>query len=595
MSLFNELKRRNVIRMAGLYLVGAWLIAQVSETLLPIFHTPDWVLQTIVIMLAIGFLPALAFAWVFELTPDGIKRDDQVDRARSLAPQTGQRMNRLIIVVLLLALGYFGFDKFVLTPRGDAASSAVVEKGATQPASAASVANEVDASIAVLPFVNMSSDKEQEYFSDGLSEELLNQLAQIPQLRVIARTSSFSFKDKDVDVATIAKALGVAHVLEGSVRKSGNTLRITAQLIRTADSSHLWSQTYDRDMSDVFKVQDEISSEVVAALKVKLLPQQKLPAAQRTTNVEAYEQYLLGLDALRNTNLETAQAISAFQKAIALDPNYANAYTGLAWAQSRQAELADSPEERAAMIGEALASADRAIVLAPDRATGYSTRGGLRFSRGYEWSAADADLQTAYRLDPQNLGMLGNYSYYLLATGRVADALAASRRAVTIDPLNIGAWSNLGLILYYTGQIEQARAALEHALTIKPNDNWPNYLLGYLDAKAGDTTSALTHFDRIDGGFRLTGMAMVEHRLGHAAASDRALDELKQKYAAGFAFQIACVYAWRGETDQAFKWLNTAYETNDAGMVRLRFDPMLASLRGDPRFAALVKKMNFPE
>src|ERR1700682_2684594 len=257
-NFFAELKRRNVIRMAGLYLVGAWLLVQVAGTVLPMFGAPDWLPRTIVILLAIGFLPALIFSWVFEMTPAGLKRDEDVPPEQSIAPQTARRMDRMIIIVLLLALGYFAIDKFVLRPHQQ-----------RRPELSATANSQ---SIAVLPFVNMSSDKEQEYFSDGLAEELLNQLAQIPQLRVIARTSSFSFKGKEIDVATIAKALNVANVLEGSVRKSANTLRITAQLVRASDSSHLWSQTYDRDLTDVFKVQDEIAGDVVAALKVKLLP-----------------------------------------------------------------------------------------------------------------------------------------------------------------------------------------------------------------------------------------------------------------------------------------------------------------------------------
>ena len=268
MSLLAELKRRNVIRMAGLYLVGAWLITQVAGTVLPMFGAPDWVPRTIVIVLAIGFIPAIAFAWIFELTPDGIKRDEKVPLEKSIAPQTAQRMNRMLIAMLMLALVYFGFDKFVLAPRrAPAAITANATPTASTPTKASPAAAAAsDNSIAVLPFVDMSQGRDQEYFSDGLSEELLNQLAQIPQLRVIARTSSFSFKGKEVDVAEIARILKVGHVLEGSVRKSGDTLRITAQLIRTSDSSHLWSQTYDRKLTDIFMVQDEISTEVVNAL-----------------------------------------------------------------------------------------------------------------------------------------------------------------------------------------------------------------------------------------------------------------------------------------------------------------------------------------
>ena len=233
MSLIAELKRRNVIRMAGLYLVGAWLFVQVSGTLLPVFDAPAWVMKTLVGLLAACFIPALIFSWVFELTPEGIKRDATVASAQSIAPQTARRMDRMIIVVLGLALLYFAVDKFVLAPRREQAQGAVAAR-TTQ------LRTTDDNSIAVLPFLDMSQAKDQEYFSDGLSEELLNQLAQLPQLRVIARTSSFSFKGKEIGVADIARILKVAHVLEGSVRKSGDTLRITAQLIRASDSSHLW-------------------------------------------------------------------------------------------------------------------------------------------------------------------------------------------------------------------------------------------------------------------------------------------------------------------------------------------------------------------
>jgi TolB-like protein len=231
-----------------------------------------------VLAIIVGFPIALVMAWAFELTPEGLKRTEDVDAAAAAQRPRHHAWIFVVIIAGAMSLGLFFLGRFTAPSKQ-------------------SGANEVSSkSIAVLPFVNMSSDKEQEYFSDGLSEELLNQLAQIPQLRVIARTSSFSFKGKEVDVATIAKALNVANVLEGSVRKSANTLRVTAQLVRTSDSSNLWSQTYERQMTDVFKVQDEIASDVVAALKVKLLPTQQLPNTQRTNNTEAYEHYLLGMD-----------------------------------------------------------------------------------------------------------------------------------------------------------------------------------------------------------------------------------------------------------------------------------------------------------
>lgn len=584
-NFFAELKRRNVIRVAGLYLVGAWLLTQVASTVLPTFDVPSWALRGLIVTLALGFVPALIFAWAFELTPQGLKRDEDVKPEESIAPQTARRMNRMIIAVLVLALAYFAFDKFVLTPRRDAALIA-----------AASTPTTDARSIAVLPFVNMSSDKEQDYFSDGLSEELLNQLAQIPQLRVIARTSSFSFKGKEADVATIAKALNVANVLEGSVRKSANTLRITAQLVRASDSSHLWSQTYDRQMHDVFKVQDEIARDVVAALKVKLLPTQELPKTQRTANPEAYEHYLLGMDISRRDRLEASQLAAAeFQKAITLDPGYANAYAMLSIAQARGADVAPSPAQRTEEIKEALATMEKAITLAPDLALGYSRRGYLRYTRAWDWQGAAADFKRALALEPDNAELLSSYSQSLFFNGRQAEAITMARKATLIDPLSPDIWHNLGLLLFCSGQDAEARLAWQHALDINPGARWPNYLMGYLDLTEGKNESARAHFRASDEPFRLTGTAMVEHTLGHAPESEQALDALKTKYTAGSAFQIAAVYAWRGEKDQAFEWLDRAYDQQDAGMPRLRYDPTLASLHDDPRFAALVRKMGFSE
>jgi len=293
------------------------------------------------------------------------------------------------------ALAYFCFDKIVLTPRREAALVAATEKSFAARPSAESNAK----AIAVLPFVNMSADKEQDYFSDGLSEELLNQLAQIPQLRVIARTSSFSFKGKEVDVATIAKALNVGNVLEGSVRKSANTLRITAQLVRTSDSSHLWSQTYDREMTDVFKVQDEIAGEVVAALKVKLLPTQQPTSLQRTSNSEAYEQFLIGTEARKHYNSESLQrSVAAFQRAVALDPNYANAYAALAEAQVFGADFTGSPTQRAVAVKQAFVTVEKAVALAPDLAVGYGVRGTLRSRIAWDLKGARDEHQASGRL-----------------------------------------------------------------------------------------------------------------------------------------------------------------------------------------------------
>jgi len=601
MSLIHELRRRNVIRVAGLYLVGAWLVTQVAGTVLPMFGAPDWLPRSVVILIAIGFVPALIFAWVFELTPEGLKRDAEVKPEESIAPQTARRMDRVIFVVMALALAYFALDKFVLLPRRDAAKetltapaqvTAETNRGASEkPADPASHAIPTDSSIAVLPFVNMSSDKEQEYFSDGLSEELLNLLAQLPQLRVIARTSSFSFKGKEVDVATIAKTLNVANVLEGSVRKSGNTLRITAQLIRTVDSSHLWSQTYDRELTDVFKVQDEIASEVVGALKVRLLTDQVLANPHRSGNVEAYSQYLIGKNLARRATFENWQrAVAAYRQAIELDGNYAAAYaergkTGFA--------IADRLGDTVAME-QALADADKAIVLAPKLVDGYLARAQIRIAFKHDWPGAQADIEQALALSPGDANTHLGHAGLLRAMGRVPDAIAAARKGIELDPVSPGAWTLLGRLLNATADHAAARQALDHALQLAPESEPAHFHRAVLSLVEGKAEDALADFAKSGMLYRNVGVAMAEHTLGHAAKSEAALQKEIADYAKGGAYQIAQVYAWRGEADKAFEWLDRGFDQHDGGLTFMRIDPLFAAMRTDPRYAALLEKLGLP-
>jgi TolB-like protein/tetratricopeptide (TPR) repeat protein len=593
-SFLQELKRRNVIRMAGLYLVGAWLLVQVASTLFPAFNVPEGAMRALVIVLVLGFVVALVFAWIYELTPEGLKRDAEVPPEQSIGTQTGRRMDRIIIAVLALSLVYFALDKYVLAPHRVRTQAPAVAAATAAPVAAASVAG--DNSIAVLPFVDMSQAKDQEYFSDGLSEELLNQLAQVPQLRVIARTSSFSFKGKEVPIAEIAKALNVAHVLEGSVRKSGNTLRITAQLIRTSDSSHLWSNTYDRTMDDVFKVQDEISREVVSALKLQLLPEKQPDNTQRTKNPEAYEQYLLGKEAARTGGRASVEAaLAAFERAVALDPNYANAVAWVANLQGSMTDFQDTPAQREAMIDKALATATHAIELAPELPDGYVVRGSLRHRLRWDWQASGEDLARAIQIDPNRAATLRGYAAVLASLGRGQESVQVARKAAELDPLSDESWSLLGRVLIGQHEDAEARQALERAIVLNPQQNWANFLLGNLLLAQGDIDGATAHYQRAPDQFRTTGMAMAEFSRGRQEASNEALHKLESEYEIGFAYQIAQVYAWRGEKDKAFEWLDRCLELHDAGMQRLRYDTALDPLRSDPRFAALVVKMGFPK
>jgi len=328
LSLLSELKRRNVIRMAGLYLVGAWLITQVAGTVLPMFEVPAWVSRAVVILLAVGFVPALAFAWIFELTPDGLKRDAEVSPDDSIAPRTARRMNQLLLTLMALALAYFAIDKFVLTPGREAAGLAATAPGATS-AGTKSTTTISDKSVAVLPFVAMSQSPEDGYFADGLSEEIINALTTLPDLLVTARTSAFHFKNKDVPIPEVAKALGVAHVVEGSVRRAGDNLRVTAQLIRASDGFHLWSQSYDRPVADIFAVQQDIAANVARALDVVLdASKRERMLASGTRNVEAFLAYRRAVEALDDWHATDRRsgkmwdALDLLNQATALDPEF---------------------------------------------------------------------------------------------------------------------------------------------------------------------------------------------------------------------------------------------------------------------------------
>jgi tetratricopeptide (TPR) repeat protein len=423
-----------------------------------------------------------------------------------------------------------------------------------------------------------------------MAEEVLNLLTQLPQLKVIARTSSFSFKGKDVDVATIARQLNVAHVLEGSVRKSGDTVRITAQLIRASDSSHLWSQTYTRPLTDVFQVQDEIAAAVVAALKVKLLPEQQVTNRYRTANIEAYNQYLLGNQYFdRSTPDDFGRAVAAYRKAIELDPDYASAYAKLVFAQYFASEYTGSLEREAAGKNDAMDLANRAIASAPDLADGYAARGYLLLYWTRDLEGARTDLERALRLDPGSVEAQKLYGGLLFTLGRAQDSRDVAIRRVELDPLSSTEWLILGQSFLATREWPRARDALEHALTISPDSIFAFWSLGQLELLQGRPREAREAFLRTDSFWRLAGLAMAEHSLGHAQESQQALDELVATSSA--YYQIALVHAWRGDKNKAFAALQKAYDTHDGGLLALKSDPMADALRSDPRYTAMVKKM----
>jgi len=451
-------------------------------------------------------------------------------------------------------------------------------------------------SIAVLPFVNMSDDKSQEYFSDGLSEELLNDLAKIPGLRVVARTSSFQFKGKNEDLRTVGEKLNVSTILEGSVRKEGNRVRIAAQLIKTGDGFHLWSETYDRELKDVFAVQDEIARSVAGSLKVALLGDKTAtaPARTTTTNTEAYKTYLQGKYFLDRTGKENVEkAVAYFEQAIKLDPGYAPAWVGLAQSHSEQGDLGYLPVDEG--YRKAREAVERALTLDANLAEAHVALGRIRWSYDWEWAGADASYQRALALEPGNAKALLGAADLAGTLGRFEEAMALHRRAVELDPLNTLGHLFLGSAAYYAGRLEEAVVAIKKTLELNPEFPIAHTALGQVYLAQAHPQEALAEMEReSEPPMRLYGQALAYHALGRKKESDAALAELIAKFHAESAYQVAEVYAFRGETDRAFDWLERGYTQHDGGLPFMKGDPLLKSLERDPRYAAFLKKMRLP-
>jgi TolB-like protein len=399
-----ELKRRNVVRTAILYLGAVWALAQGISQLGPSLGAPEWATRWFLVAAGIGFPFWIAFAWFYEFTPEGLKRESEIDPAESLKQHAGGRkLDFAIIGVLAVAVVLLLTDRFVLR-RGvnQAAAVPVAEK-----------------SIAVLPFVNMSEDKANEFFSDGISEELLNLLTKVPRLQVAARTSSFSFKGKQIEIPEIARQLHVANVLEGSVRKSGDQLRITAQLIRAAEGYHLWSETYDRKLDDIFKIQDEIAGEVVKQLKVTLLG---APPAARQTDPQAYALYLQARQLGRRFTPDAfKQSDALYREVLAIDPGYAPAWNGLSANLTNEAVMGLTNKDAFAGAREAAA---KALAIDPDYASAHATLGSVAIAEN-DLAGAAKHFERAMALDPTDVTVLGNTASFLQVLGRVDEALGS--------------------------------------------------------------------------------------------------------------------------------------------------------------------------
>jgi serine/threonine-protein kinase len=571
-SLVAELQRRRVFRALVGYGIAAFAVLQIIEPVMHGLHWSDAVLSYVVVGLASGFPVVVALAWIFDV------KAGRIERTVPITDLKGTRLGLLVLSIGALAAAPGLIYYFVLRQR---------------PAVTASIPAP---SIAALPLVNLSRDPDQEYFADGLGEELLNLLAKVPGLHVAGRTSSFAFKGKSEDLRSIGQKLNVATILEGSVQKAGDRIRITMQLINAADGYHLWSESYDRRVTDVFAVQDEIAQAVVAALKVKLL-QPPTSRERRTASIDAFNEYLLGRQFFHRNNVDGfRRAKDAYAKAVALDPGYAAAWAGLALATFWVADSAESLSAIKAGQDRAVAAAEKAIELAPDLPDGYLARGFVRVPIQWDFEGARADLERALALKPDDPDALNYYaSVVCRSLGRFPEGIVAARRATELDPLNARIWFTLGSVLAASGQVGPAREALNRSLEISPDQAFTPYPLGTTFLLEGNPAAAKDIYPRSSNDiFRLAGGALAEHDLGHASESQRALDELIGKYGHSAAYQIAEVYAWRGEKDGAIEWLERARVQRDGGLILLKVDPLLRNLHGDPRYVALLKKIGLP-
>jgi TolB-like protein len=577
-NFFAELKRRNVYKVAVAYGVIAWLLVQAGSILFPTFEAPSWVMKVFVTVIASGFLIALVLAWMFEMTPEGMKRTENIPADARLPQWSKRKFAALIVIMALSATSLLIFQ----VVRGKSASPAKVSGTSAPPAK----------SIAVLPLLNESGDPGDEYFSDGLSEELIAALAQISELKVIGRSSSFRFKERKEEPKTIGERLGVATLLEGTVRKQGDRVRIVAELINAADGIELWTRTFDRELKDIFAVQQEIAKAVADSLRVTLLGSEEKSTEMATNSVEAHNAYLQAHFYFQRGNVEDyGKAIIYFDRAIELDPNYALPY---AERSETWTLIGDLTGERPTAYPKARSDAEKAVAIAPALAEAHAALGWVRAFAEWKFAEGLKELQRAKELSPANPTANDLLARVIVYTGRMDDAERQARQAVELDPLSAAMQFNLGRVLFYAGKLDEAEAAGRKMAELQPSASSSRRWQVLVAVERGDGETALREAKlEPSASFRPFELALAQYVRGDRKAADEALADLIANHR-GLDYQIAEVYAVRHEVDKAFEWLQIAFDNHDGGMPSLLVDPLLRNLRDDARYKSLVVKMVFP-
>jgi len=587
-SFWGELKRRNVVRVAVAYAIVSWLILQLTDVLIPLLGLPEWVGRFVFLLLVIGFLLALILSWAYELTPEGVKLEKHVDRYQSITHIIGRKLDFIIIGVLMIALLIFALDKFVWTT-----DVAPVETANTQ-----------QRTIAVLSFINMSSDPEQEYFSDGLAEELINLLARISELRVTSRSSAFFYKGKDFTIADVGRDLGVGHVLEGSVQRVGDGVRINVQLIDTDTDESLWAETYDRELSteNIFAIQREIATSIAGELQATLsLEEVARLAVLPTQSTIAYDLYVKGRYFWNQRTEEGLnRALEYLNQAIEEDPNYALAYAGVASIYVLMGHELFSWSHPGDSYPKAQAAARRALELDETLAEAHSVLGEALLRYDWDFISADREHQRAIALNPNYATGHQWYSHYLLPMGREKESLAHSLRALELDPLNLIINLHLGWHYFYVGENELAIEQLQQTLELSPTFIVANLFLGQVYEQEMRLEEAIEQFERSAdlSGRNPVHLAALAHAYGVSGRQKDAETLLKELLSSEHyvpSYEIAVIYAGLDRQDEALTWLERAYEEKDSSwIVDVELDPRFQQLHSASRFQSLTRRLGLP-
>ena len=596
-SFFAELKRRNVYKVAVAYAVIAWLLVQIATQVFPFFEIPNWAVRLVVLVLIAGFPVALVFSWAFEITSEGIVRESDVESGKSIPHHTGKKIVAITIVLAIVAAGLLAFRLFGPDRRQ------VVEGGAPATPQSEGLAGArpsiPEKSIAVLPFDSLSEDKSNAYFAEGVQDEILTRLAKVADLKVISRTSTQHLKSVPDNLPQIARQLGVAHVLEGSVQKANDQIRVNVQLINALTDTHLWAETFDRKLTDIFAVESEIAKTIADTLQAKLSgSEQHAIAARPTENAEAHQLYLKGRFFWnKRTGNDLKKSIEYFEQAIAADPNYALAYAGIADAYVwLPGYTACTPRD---CYPKAKAAATKALQLDDTLAEAHTTLALAIWLYDFDSSQAIREFQRAIELNPNYAIAHQQYGNNTLsALGRFDDAIVEGKRAVELDPLSLVINTDMGSDYYYARRYDEAIAQLHKTLEMDPGFYIAHLVLGQvLDAK-GDRDAAIVECQKaraLNDDPSVLGVLARSYGLsGNKMEAEKILDHLKklskERYVSAYSF--ALVYLGLGDKEEALRWLEQSYQDragSDIGFIRV--DPLLDPLRGDPRFEALAEKI----